>query len=941
MKILKNLIYGLFFFAFSVVNAQVTTSSIKGMVADESGASFSGANIIAVHTPSGTKSGAITNFDGRYNLLNLRVGGPYSITVSYVGYSTLSFDNVYLDLGKAFNLDVTLTEDSQQLDAVVLTTGGAKNTFGSDRTGAETNIGRRELTRLPTISRSASDFTRLEPSSSNGSFGGRNDQFNNYSLDGAIFNNPFGLDAATPGGQTDAQPVSLDALEQIQVSTAPYDVRQSGFTGALINAVTKSGTNNFHGTVYGFYRNESLTGSEVKGDEVSVADLKQLQFGASLGGAIVKNKLFFFANFEKDDREDLGQNWLPNNGSGLINESRVLESDLIEVRDALLAVGYDPGAYEGFTNKTESTKGIFKLDWNINDNNRLALIYNFLDASKEKPAHPTALGFRGPSASTLQFENAGYQINNKLQSFQMELNSDFEGNASNKFQVGYTHFNDFRNPKSTPAPSLTITKDGSNYIIAGHEPFSINNDLQQKVFQFSDNISFVKGKHTTTVGISFEKFQFDNSFNLGVYGAQGVFFPTTTMEGFGEFASSGALQAAFDAAIAAENAAMLAAVAVVQADVDGNETDGDAADAALGVRIDSVESEIDTARTNLYTALGQAEAAQNMGTFTGSTLSDNTTVRALLQELETDTESRLSQLGGQLTGDLTLRKSDGSAVALVLSRQDHADMSCAWKVTPSYVSATKEVLSVLANGQVVAHFDERQRFAINMNDPDYTLDVGGDGHFSTNLVVDGTLTLGSVALTATGTELNYTDGVTSNIQTQLNAIQADVDGNESDADTALATKAPLSSPALTGTPTAPTAGAGTNTTQIATTAFVETAVSNLVDGAPGALNTLNELAAALNDDTSAATNLTTLINANETHIDNIVTLSGVAKDANDFGSFTGSTIADNQNVKQALQALETSVETKLAAETITLTAFQAVVAASSDFADFKSRVAAL
>ena len=190
------------------------------------------------------------------------------------------------------------------------------------------------------------------------------------------------------------------------------------------------------------------------------------------------------------------------------------------------------------------------MDWNINDNNRLAIIYNFLDASKEKPAHPSALGFRGPSASTLQFENAGYQINNKLNSIQMELNSNLEGNASNKLQIGYSSFHDFRNPKSTPAPSITITKDGSNYIIAGQEPFSIHNDLKQKVFQFSDNLSFVKGNHTVTFGVSFEKFEFDNSFNLGAYGGQGVFFPTSTMEGFGEYVSSGALQEAFDFAIA-------------------------------------------------------------------------------------------------------------------------------------------------------------------------------------------------------------------------------------------------------------------------------------------------------------------------------------------------------------------------------------------------------
>ena len=553
MKLHKNLlIIALLFLGIVSATAQVTTSNIKGLVVDANAQPLSGADIVAIHTASGTKAGAITNFDGRFNILNMRVGGPYNVTISYIGFKTQEFTDVYLELGKTFNLNVTLSEDSQQLETVVIKGGSGSKTFGSDRTGAETSVGRRELTRLPTITRSAADFTRLEPSASNGSFGGRNDQFNNFSLDGAIFSNPFGLDAATPGGQTDSQPISLDAIEQIQVSTAPYDVRQSGFTGASVNAVTKSGTNTIHGTAYGFYRNQDLTGSKIKGEDIFVPKLKQLQYGASIGGPIIKNKLFFFANFEIDNREDLGQNWLPNRGTGAINESRVLESDLMEVRDALLAVGYDPGSYEGYTHKTESTKGIFKLDWNINDNNRLALIYNFLDASKDKNAHPTALGFRGPSASTLQFENAGYQINNKLQSFQAELNSTLPGDASNKLQFGYTSFDDFRNPKSTPAPSITITKDGSNYIIAGHEPFSIHNTLKQKVLQFSDNLSFVKGSHTITFGISFEKFEFDNSFNLGVYGAQGVFFPTSSMENFADYAASGGLQAAFDAAIAAD-----------------------------------------------------------------------------------------------------------------------------------------------------------------------------------------------------------------------------------------------------------------------------------------------------------------------------------------------------------------------------------------------------
>ncbi|MBX2828813.1 MAG: carboxypeptidase regulatory-like domain-containing protein [Flavobacteriaceae bacterium] len=543
----------LLFLCMGVASAQVTTSNIKGLITDADGQPFDGANIVAVHTPSGTTYGAISNFDGRFNLLNMRVGGPYTITVTYVGYKGQTYEDVYLTLGKTENMKVTMVEDAQELEAVVIT-GTNNNVFGNDRTGAETSVGRRELTRLPTITRSASDFTRLEPTASNGSFAGRNDQFNNFSLDGAIFNNPFGLDAATPGGQTDAQPVSLDAIDQIQVSTAPYDVTQAGFTGASVNAVTKSGTNEFHGTVYGFFRNDDLTGSKVRGEDIFVPELTQSQFGFSVGGPIIKNKLFFFANFEADDREDLGQAWLPNRGTGSVNESRVLESDLIMVRNALQSVGYDPGAYEGYTLDTKSTKGIFKLDWNVNEKHRVALIYNFLDASKEKPAHPTALGFRGPSAATLQFENAGYEINNELNSFQLEVNSTISNSVSNKFQAGYSHFDDFRNPRSTPAPSITITKDGSNYIIAGHEPFSINNKLDQKVYQISNNLNYVTGDHTFTFGGAYEKFQFDNSFNLGVYGAQGVFFPTSSIEDFPALAESGDLQALFDNAAAAHAA---------------------------------------------------------------------------------------------------------------------------------------------------------------------------------------------------------------------------------------------------------------------------------------------------------------------------------------------------------------------------------------------------
>ena len=542
MKKTLLLFFTLSLMATFTINAQVTTSKIKGIVTDNTGEPLFGANVVVLHQPTGSITGAVANENGKYTVPNLRVGGPYKVTFSFVGFKSQDVNNVFLTLGKTTNINSKLSEDGEQLDEVVISASKSK-IFNNDRTGAQTSVSSRQLKTLPTISRSAEDFTRLEPTASGGSFGGRNDQFNNFSLDGSIFNNPFGLDAATPGGQTGAQPVSLDAIEQISVSVAPYDVTLSGFTGASVDAVTKSGTNEFAGTVYGFYRNQDMTGGKIKGQSVFKPELKQVQYGVSLGGPIIKDKLFFFANFEKDDRTDLGSAFQPSASAGStgINDSRVLESDMQLVSNILSQVVtgqdaqgndifYNPGAYKGFTFNSKSTKGLFKLDWNINDKNRLAFVYNFLRASKENPAHPTAIRSRGPNASTLQFQNAGYEINNNINSYLLELNSTINDETSNKLQIGYTHFDDFRNPFSSPAPSIRIVDDivGSSYIVAGHEPFSIHNKLDQKVYQVTNNMNFYKGDHTITVGFSFEKFTFNNSFNIGVYGAQDVFFPAPT-----------------------------------------------------------------------------------------------------------------------------------------------------------------------------------------------------------------------------------------------------------------------------------------------------------------------------------------------------------------------------------------------------------------------------
>lgn len=504
---------------------QVTTATITGLVTDDKGETLIGATVVATHTPSGTYYGTTTRADGRYTLPNLRVGGPYTVEVTYTGYKAQTNDGLQLSVGQKLPLNFKLLSADNTLGEVTVS-AYANDVVNNQRTGAATNIGSEQIRNLPTISRSAADYYRLNPQSDGNSFGGRNDQFNNFSLDGTIFNNPFGLDAATPGGQTDAQPVSLDAIEQIQVALAPYDVTQAGFTGAAINAVTKSGTNEFKGTVFGFFRNQDMIGGKIKDTKSPVNDLTQGQYGFSLGGPIVKNKLFFFANAEIERRQDLGTAGFVAGRPGLsgANVSRVTAADLELVRDALFTkFGYETGDYEGFKHNTYNNKALIKFDWNINQNHKLSVTGNWLDAYKQKPAHPSAIGRRGPDATTLQFRNSGYRINNVIYSGIAELKSTLSSRVSNKLQVGRTAFRDTRDPFSTPFPVINIDKDGVRYIVAGHEPFSINNRLKQDVWQVNDQVNIFLNGHTLTAGFSFEKFLFDNSFNLNAYG--GTFGP--------------------------------------------------------------------------------------------------------------------------------------------------------------------------------------------------------------------------------------------------------------------------------------------------------------------------------------------------------------------------------------------------------------------------------
>lgn len=505
----------------------VTTARMNGLVTNEKGEPLTGANVVAVHEPSRTQYGTMAGTAGLFDLPNMKIGGPYTVTASFIGYKTQKQEQVFLSLAQTVRLDFKLIEEAIIMKAIEVT-AEQDEILNSDRTGAATFVNTQQVIQMPSIKRSTRDLTRLDPrSDGNFSFGGRNWLYNNISLDGSYFNNPYGLDDPAPGGQTNAEPVPFEAIEQVQVSVAPFDVRQGGFTGAGINTVTKSGTNEFKGSAYSFLRNENLIGNTVSGTKVIAnPDLSFNQSGFTVSGPIIPDKLFFFLNGEIERLDDPGTNFVANRDDRLeFGESRVRADVMDAISKRMKDVyNYDTGPYEGFIHQTDNNKLLLKLDWNINKNNNLIFRYNILDAKRDLPPHPFVLSIggtgRGPNENSLPFKNSGYQINNELNSFALEINSRISQFA-NRFFASYNRFRDFRNPFSVDFPTIEIGQDGVTYTTVGHEPFSIHNILDQDVWQFTDNFSFFTGKHIFTVGANFEFFKFFNSFNLFRHG---VFF---------------------------------------------------------------------------------------------------------------------------------------------------------------------------------------------------------------------------------------------------------------------------------------------------------------------------------------------------------------------------------------------------------------------------------
>ncbi len=512
----------LFFLVVSIfsANAQgVTTSSINGKVVDTDGETLPGANVIAVHVPSGTSYGTASNKKGYYRIANMRVGGPYKITVSFTGFTDYEKENVYLSLGQAYQLNVELNIGNVELEGVEVI-ANRNELFDGNRDGQETTVDLQTINRVPTVTRSIADFARFNPLANitenvdgfSISLAGNNNRYNAIYIDGAVNNDAFGLaGSGTNGGQTGVQPISIDAIEQFTISVAPFDVRQSGFAGGSINAVTRSGTNEFEGSAYYFWRNEDLAGETPTNlsnrSRDKLADFSANTYGFRLGGSIIKNELFFFVNAElQDDATPQPFDFEDYRGNATL-------ADINQFSDVLRRnYGYDPGVFDNNEATLESVKFLAKVDWNINEKHKLSVRHSYVEAEN--------LEARRSSRSEIEFLNGSEFFKTTTNSSAVELNSVFSNELSNRLIVGLTFVRDDRDPFGNDFPTIEVQDGDDGDIIAGAERFSTANLLNQDIITINNDLTLYKGKHSLLFGVNFEMFNAGNLFirnNFGRY----------------------------------------------------------------------------------------------------------------------------------------------------------------------------------------------------------------------------------------------------------------------------------------------------------------------------------------------------------------------------------------------------------------------------------------
>jgi hypothetical protein len=498
----------------------VTTGAINGVVKDAQGLAVPGSTVVALHEPSGTTYEAVTREDGRFSIPGMRVGGPYTVTASLEGFQPQVTKDVYVILGVSSDLTLTLKTLAVTEEVTVVAQSDA--VFSSARTGAATAISRETLATLPTLSNRLDSFTKLTPQyGGSGSFGGVDNRLNNITVDGSYFNNSFGLGGA-PGDRTGVAPISLSAIESVQVNIAPYDVRQGNFVGAGVNTVTRSGGNTFHGSAFYQWRDQGLVGTEAKGLAYNPGTFDFHNGGGWVSGPVVKNKLFFFGNIEDESVTQPGTTFRANKGgeTAVGNTTRVLASDL----DALSAFmkskfNYDTGPYQDYPFQTPARRYLFRGDYNLNSTNKVSVRYNQLDSDTDVLlSNSSSLGFGNRRSNTtgLNFDASNYQIKENIRSIIGEWNGAFGGNMANSLIIGYTKQDESRDVRyPTLFPMIDILEGGSVYTTLGFEPFTPNNELRYNTFQLQDSFTMYKNAHSLTFGASYEKYRSENVFFPG------------------------------------------------------------------------------------------------------------------------------------------------------------------------------------------------------------------------------------------------------------------------------------------------------------------------------------------------------------------------------------------------------------------------------------------